>query len=103
MIDKIINCESKKIIVTHGTDTIIDTAKGIQVELRNSNLDKIVILTGSFLPESMKESDADFNLGLAFGALQANLTLGNCFIAICGKIFHADHIKRTQNGRFITM
>ena len=29
--------------------------------------DKTIVLTGSFLPETFKQSDADFNLGLAVG------------------------------------
>ena len=62
--------DSKSVIVTHGTDTIIETAKYLTKNLVDQKLRIRVILTGSFLPEKFKDSDADFNLGLALGALQ---------------------------------
>merc|ERR1711976_835979 len=60
-----------KIIVTHGTDTIIETARFLETNLRPL-LHSKVILTGSFLPEKFKDSDADFNLGMALGAALAS-------------------------------
>ena len=55
-----------KVIVTHGTDTMIETAKYITQRLGRESGMKIVI-TGAFLPESFKNSDADFNIGVAIG------------------------------------
>ena len=67
----------RKIIVTHGTDTIIETARYLQTQLQEhtAKFDKHVILTGSFLPEKFKDSDADFNLGMSIGAIEALGTL----------------------------
>ena len=61
--------EIEKIIVTHGTDTMIETANFVADNLENTG-NKIVVFTGAFLPESFKDSDADFNVGVALGAFE---------------------------------
>ena len=55
----------EKVIITHGTDTMIKTAGYIAQRVGQTRM-KIVI-TGAFLPESFKDSDADFNIGVAMG------------------------------------
>lgn len=83
----------KKIIITHGTDTIINTAR----QLLSLNSKKI-ILTGAFKPEKFKNSDADFNIGFTIGAL--NHTPDGIFIALQGKLFSADNVYRDKSGKF---
>ena len=61
----------EKILITHGTDTIIETGVWLENQLGLLDVQKIIILTGSFLPEKFKNSDADFNVGFAIGALQS--------------------------------
>lgn len=58
------NTGHSHIIITHGTDTMIDTAKFL-----GRLTQKTIVLTGAHLPECVKESDADFNLGVAVGAI----------------------------------
>lgn len=53
-----------KIIITHGTDTMLKTA-----ELLNRVQGKTIVLTGAMTPELFKNTDADFNLGTAIGAI----------------------------------
>lgn len=53
-----------KIIVTHGTDTMLKTA-----ELLSTIKDKTIIVTGAMTPELFKNTDADFNLGTAIGGM----------------------------------
>lgn len=54
--------EEDKIIITHGTDTMVKTAK-----LLGENInDKTIVLTGSMVPYRFKDSDALFNLGGGF-------------------------------------
>jgi len=53
------------IIITHGTDTIDKTAATLS-DIRG----KTIVLTGARHPEKFKDSDADFNLGMAVGAVQ---------------------------------
>lgn len=54
------NTQNNRIVITHGTDAIAQTAESLtKIE------GKTIVLTGSKLPESFKDSDADFNLGMA--------------------------------------
>src|SRR3989344_3929073 len=53
-----------KILITHGTDTMINTASVLST-IRG----KTIILTGASQPYRFRESDAEFNIGVAIGAL----------------------------------
>ena len=71
------------IIVTHGTDTMIETAlalKGIP--------GKTIVLTGSMQPARLRVTDAGFNLGTAIAAVQA-LSPG-VYLAMNGRMFNPD-------------
>ena len=68
--ETILKSSEEKILITHGTDTIIETGVWLEKQLGLLDVQKIIILTGSFLPEKFKNSDADFNVGFAIGALQ---------------------------------
>ncbi|MCD6090623.1 MAG: asparaginase [Bacteroidales bacterium] len=68
-----------KIIITHGTDTLLETALAL-----SSIKNKTIILTGSMRPERFSNSDADLNFGMALAGVQ---TLPSCiYIAIQGII-----------------
>jgi L-asparaginase len=54
-----------KVIVLHGTDTIHVTAKAL-----SHIKDKVIVLTGAMKPERFRDSDSDFNVGMAVGAVQ---------------------------------
>lgn len=56
--------EQSQVIILHGTDTMRQTA-AVLARLRG----KTIILTGSMMPERFRDSDADFNVGMAIGAL----------------------------------
>lgn len=68
-----------KIIITHGTDTLHVTAKHL-ADIPG----KVIVLTGALKPERLRDSDADFNLGMAVGAVQC-LPVG-VYIALCGEV-----------------
>ena len=76
-----------KIILTHGTDTMVKTAKRLQgIE------GKVVVLTGSMAPARFRSSDAPFNIAFAIGAVQ---TLANgVYVAMNGRIFHPDNVRK---------
>jgi L-asparaginase len=59
------NIKNDKIIITHGTDTFIKTAKVLN-QIKN----KVIILTGAMKPEKFQNSDAMFNVGTAIGAIK---------------------------------
>ena len=84
-----------KIIITHGTDTMIQTAEKLS-DIKN----KIIVITGSMRPEKFSNTDADFNIGLAVGAVQT-LPAG-VYITMHGTLLPWDKITRNlETGQFI--
>ncbi len=84
-----------KIIITHGTDTMIETARTLS-EIKN----KTIVITGAMRPEKFSNTDADFNIGLAVGGVQS-LPFG-VYIAMHGIILPWDKITRNlETGQFI--
>jgi L-asparaginase len=69
-----------KIIITHGTDTMIETGKTL-----SGISGKCIVLTGAMEPADFKSSDAVFNVGVAVGAV-SSLPNG-VYIAMNGRIF----------------
>ena len=92
------DAEERHIIVTHGTDTMVDTAKALH-EVAG---DKTIVLTGALEPALFKTSDAMFNIGCAIAAVQA---LGpGAFITMNGRIFESGNVvKNVELGRFMTL
>ncbi len=88
-------CGEHLILVTHGTDTMVQTARNL------GGIDgKTIVLTGAMQPASQRSSDAFFNLGFAMAALQT-LPPG-VYIAMSGQIFDPDHVvKDRTNQRFV--
>lgn len=86
---------NKRILLTHGTDTMIETA----AKLSNIH-EKVIVLTGALRPERFSNSDADFNVGTAIGAL--NVLQAGVYIAMQGRIFSWDEVKRNkETGQFV--
>ena len=91
------NTNSKKIIITHGTDTMLETAKVLS-EIK----DKTIIITGAMRPERFSNSDAPVTVGMAIGAV--NVLESGIYIAMHGKILSWDKCKRDmKTGQFIEM
>lgn len=90
-----LKASNNKIIITHGTDTMIETAKKLSA-IKN----KVIILTGAMKPEKFSNSDASFNVGVAVGAI--NVLDNGVFIAMNGRIYPADKCKRNlESGQLI--
>jgi L-asparaginase len=81
--DRIAADPATRIVVTHGTDTMIQTARVLK-----SIAGKTIVLTGSMQPARLRVTDAAFNLGTAVAAAQT-LPPG-VYIAMNGKIFDPD-------------
>lgn len=82
-------------IVTHGTDTMIETS----VYLNKHIKDKLIILTGAMRPERFSNSDAPINFGAAVAA--TNLIDKGIFIAMHGIVKNHSEIKRNlKTGKF---
>jgi L-asparaginase len=88
-------CEETKIVITHGTDTMSDTAKVLAQKINN----KTVILTGAMIPIKFGSSDGLFNLGSALAFAQT-LPHG-VYVAMNGRYFHWDNVRKNkQTGVF---
>ena len=88
-------CDENKIVITHGTDTLTDTAKILANKVR----DKTIVLTGAMVPYKFGSSDGLFNLGSALAFVQ---TLpGGVYIAMNGKCFNWNNVRKNkQTGMF---
>jgi L-asparaginase len=90
-----IQCKEDKIVITHGTDTMSETAKVLAKKVEG----KTIILTGAMIPIKFGSSDGLFNLGSALAFVQT-LSPG-VYIAMNGRYFHWDNVKKNkQTGIF---
>lgn len=89
------NCEENRIVITHGTDTMADTAKVLAQKV----IGKTVILTGAMIPIKFGSSDGLFNLGSALAFAQT-LPPG-VYVAMNGRYFNWDNVRKNkQTGVF---
>jgi L-asparaginase len=88
-------CLERHIVITHGTDTMVETARAIAANIS----DKTVVLTGAMIPYAFGSSDGLFNLGSALSFAQV-LPPG-VYVAMNGQCFLWDSVKKkTQSGFF---
>ena len=85
---------ANKILITHGTETMIETAKVL-----SAISDKAIVITGASQPYRFRESDAEFNIGVAVGAL--NVLDKGVYVAMNGRIYPWDKCEKTADGRFL--
>ncbi len=89
------NCDETQIVITHGTDTMQDTAKVLAQKINN----KTIILTGAMIPIKFGSSDGLFNLGSALAFAQS-LPAG-IYVAMNGRYFNWDNVRKNkQTGVF---
>ena len=92
------NCKKikeNKILITHGTDTLVETAKVLGNAIKN----KTIILTGAMVPYKFGSSDGLFNLGSSLAFVQA--LPDGVYISMNGKCFHWDNVRKNkQTGEF---
>jgi L-asparaginase len=93
--DHCIKCETDKIIITHGTDTMSETAKVLSEKVK----DKTIVITGAMIPYKFGSSDGLFNLGSALAFVQS-LDKG-VYVVMNGKCFKAGNVRKNrQTGEF---
>lgn len=91
---KVLASPYRRIIITHGTDTMVASAKALA-----SITDKVVVFTGSMEPARLRSSDAMFNVGCAITAVQ--LLGPGIYIAMNGQILPAlSTVKNVKARRF---
>ena len=90
-----IQCEEKQIVITHGTDTMSETARVLAEKVKG----KTIVLFGAMIPIKFGSSDGLFNLG---GALAFVQTLpAGVYVAMNGRYFQWDNVRKNrQTGMF---
>lgn len=81
-----------RIIITHGTDSMTVTAEWIDQE----RLNKTVVLTGAMIPYAVSGSDAVFNLGAAFLAVQ--VLQPGVYVVMNGRVFNAGRVRKNPHS-----
>lgn len=95
LLNLIENRPEQRIIITHGTDTLIESARFLESQLKN----RCIVLTGAMRPERFSNSDAAINLGMALAAVQ--LLHDGVYICIQGLVKQASLMRRKlENGSF---
>lgn len=90
-----LNVKEDKILITHGTDTMVETAQVLAKKIK----DKTIVLTGAMIPYKFGSSDGLFNLGSALAFIQ---TLPNgVYITMSGRYFKWDNVRKDKkSGEF---
>ena len=90
------SAEESAIVITHGTDTMVETAKALATMIPEG---KTIVLTGAMIPYAFGSSDGLFNLGSALSFVQT-LPAG-VYIAMNGRCFPWDRVRKNrQTGSF---
>ncbi len=87
----VINAPQSRVLVTHGTDTIIDSALAI-----GDAGHRTIVFTGAMQPASLRNSDAVFNIGFATAA--AWTLPAGVYVAINGKVFDPATIRKNRDA-----
>ncbi len=94
IVDRCRNAAEPRIIVTHGTDTMVETAAALATGLAGSG--KTVVLTGAMVPYAFGSSDGLFNLGSAISFVQ---TLpGGVYVAMNGRCFEWNRVRKNRES-----
>ncbi len=87
----VVASEAGHIIITHGTDTMVETAKELQ-----DISGKTIVLTGALNPARFRDSDAVFNIGCAVGAVQS--LLEGVYIAMNGVVWDPMKVRKNRKA-----
>ncbi|MBN8727228.1 MAG: asparaginase [Xanthomonadales bacterium] len=83
--------EHRHVLVTHGTDTMVETARAL-ADIRG----KVIVLTGALNPALFKGSDAVFNVGCAVGAVQS--LPDGVYIAMNGRVWDPGAVRKNRDA-----
>lgn len=93
--ERVVAAPESHIVITHGTDTMTDTANAL-----DGVTGKTIVLVGALAPARFGESDASFNLGMAFATAQ--IAGPGVYISMSGSVFRADQVvKDRAKGAFV--
>ena len=83
------NNPSTHFIITHGTDTMAETAQALE-----GIAGKTIVLTGALTPARFRTTDAVFNIGMAVAAVQT--AKSGVYIAMSGQVFEASRVRKNR-------
>lgn len=96
---KIAAAETDRVLVTHGTDTMVPTALAAVDALLDTTdaagFGKTVVFVGSLTPARFRQTDAEFNVGFAWAAVQ--ILPPGVYIAMNGRFFDARNVRKNRS------
>ena len=92
IVTRCVECAEREIVVTHGTDTMVETARALAAGVT----EKTVVLTGAMIPYAFGSSDGLFNLGSALSFAQVLPT--GVYIAMNGQCFPWDRVRKNKES-----
>ena len=90
IVEHVRRCEETQVVITHGTDTMVETARALAAGVRG----KTIVLTGAMVPYAFGSSDGLFNLGSALSFVQV-LPPG-VYVAMNGRFFPWDDVRKNR-------
>ena len=98
IVDQCRQVDETRIVVTHGTDTMVETAAALADALP-ADAGKTIVLTGAMIPYAFGSSDGLFNLGSALSFVQ--VLAPGVYIAMNGRCFPWDRVRKNrETGSF---
>lgn len=95
LVDAVARADERRIVVTHGTDTMTATARALA-----PLTGRTIVLVGALAPARFAESDASFNLGMAFATAQ--VAPPGIYITMNGSVWPARSVEKDRAaGRFV--
>jgi len=95
IVDRCREAAESRLLVTHGTDTMVETASALASALPPES-GKTIVLTGAMIPYAFGSSDGLFNLGSALSFVQA-LPAG-VYIAMNGRCFDWNRVRKNRES-----
>src|SRR5262245_40315350 len=87
--ERVAACESDRILITHGTDTMAEPAKTL-----SGIAGQTIVLPGPMQLSRLRKPDAVFNVGFALGVVQ--ILPAGVYLAINGRVFDAAHVRKNR-------
>jgi len=84
--------DANHVLITHGTDTMVDSANHIGVQAN-----KVIVFTGAMQPAAFSNTDAVFNIGTAIGAF--SVAQSGTYIAMSGQVYPAGDVFKNYDSR----
>ena len=91
IVDACTRCPENRIVITHGTDTMVETARAVAHGVTG----KTIVLTGAMVPYAFGSSDGLFNLGSALSF--AEVLPSGVYIAMNGQHFRWDRVRKNRS------